>query len=386
MRRTTLAAAIAFTVVAMLAPGALGAPPSIPDDWFFEGAQRPATLKQLEGKPAPEISTESWIGDSQTIAANRGKVIILDFWATWCGPCMAAVPENVKLMSAHTDGDLVFIGMHDTNSGWEKAPQVVKDKKINYPVAKDKGGASAKAYNLQFFPTYVAIDRTGTVRAVGLLPNRVAEVAEMLLKEGAPTAAAAPATVGEFPAECYAGGAKRPTALRAIEGKPAPELRAQQWIGTPVTPEATKGSVVVLQFTAPGSRASQTQLAELARLRKDFATQGVVVAAVCAPSADWKAMGEQIAAAKLEVPVAQDAAATPAAPAAGDAKPADAKPADTKPADAKPPARGVTATAYGVQFAPVTIVIDRSGKVRIAGARMERVRTIVEQLLAEPAA
>ncbi len=391
--------AMAFAVASFSCSASVAAaPPAIPDDWFFEGSQRPAVLKALEGKPAPELSTEAWIGTATTLAANRGKVVVVDFWATWCGPCMAAIPENVKLMGKHTDGDLVFIGVHDANSGWDKAPQVSKEKQINYPLAKDKsGGVSSKAYNVQFWPTYVVIDRAGIVRAAGLIPSRVAEVAELLLKEGAP-ASAPTASASGFGPEYYLGGAKRPAALREIEGKPAPTLHAKAWLGAEMGADAMKGSVVVLQFTAPGSRAADRQLAELAKLKKEFASQGVAFAAVCSATADWKAMEALVTAAKLDLPVAQDtlavAAAAPQGP-TGSAPESGASTntkadtstgagAGTGKSDAKPVQRGITAQEFGVKYFPATIIIDRSGKVRIAGVRIERAKQVIEQLLAEP--
>lgn len=340
------------------------APPAIPDDWFFDGANRPAPLKSLEGKPAPELELESWIGDSVDLKSQRGKVVVVDFWATWCGPCMAAIPENVELMSKHKDDGLVFIGVHDSNSGFDRAPQVVKEKKINYPVAKDKGGKSTKNFNLQFWPTYVVIDREGIVRAAGLIPSNVSKVVEMLLKESAP--ASASGNGGGLAADYFTGGAKRPISLRAAEGKQAPALKAQSWVGMPVTPERTKGSVVVVHFTAGDGALAKQQIEAIAAMNKELASQGVGFVVMCDANAAIKPVQDALAALKSDVPLGHD-------------MPAEQQETDGK----KPKALGQTAKSLGVRFYPTTFVIDRNGVVRAAGIKIDRTKELVEKLLAE---
>ena len=333
----------------------------IPDDWFFEGANRPKALRDLEGKPAPEIVTQAWIGDPTTIAANRGKVVVIDFWATWCGPCMAAIPENVELMKKSAGKPLAFIGIHDSNSGWNNAPQAVKSKGINYPVAQDKGD-SAKAYQVSFWPTYVVIDHDGIVRAAGLIPTHVAEVVEMLLKK-VPAASA----TGSDSSASYFGGAARPSWLKAIEGTAAPALpQDAKWIGTPVTAEARQNQIVVMQFFSPQGDASIKQLQQVAELATEFAPQGVIIMGICDARSKWPAAKSAIEGKKITIPIMQDRAVPGVA-------------------GSQPPIMlGTTAAEMGVRLAPTTVIIDQNGKVRAAGVRPDKVKEMINTMLTEP--
>lgn len=154
-----------------------------PDDYYFYAEKRPEKLRSLEGKAPPALTLKDWIGDAQKLDDLKGKVIVVDFWATWCPPCRAAIPHNVEMFTKHKDDGLMIIGVHDAKRGVDKMAAMAKDKGINYPLAVDDGGASTKAWGISFWPTYFVIDRKGIVRAAGLTPDNVDKVVEKLLKE-----------------------------------------------------------------------------------------------------------------------------------------------------------------------------------------------------------
>jgi thiol-disulfide isomerase/thioredoxin len=157
-----------------------------PEDWFFPDrrtGRRYAQPKTLEGKPAPRLKVKDWIGDPPDLNNLEGKVVVVDFWATWCGPCVRSIPENIKLVDEYKEKDLLFIGVHDSKRGFDRAPVMVEKVKINYPVGVDDGGASARAWRVSFWPTYIVLDRKGIVRAAGLKPRYIKSVVKTLLAE-----------------------------------------------------------------------------------------------------------------------------------------------------------------------------------------------------------
>lgn len=156
-----------------------------PDSWTWDdttpGAR--ASHASLEGRPMPELSVSGWVNGEVKPEDMKGKVVVVDFYATWCGPCMAAIPHNNELLEKYKDKGLVIFGVCTSKRGQEKMAEVVTSKGIKYPTARDPERASEKAWEVKYYPTYAVIDRKGIVRAIGLRPEYVEPVVKKLLAE-----------------------------------------------------------------------------------------------------------------------------------------------------------------------------------------------------------
>jgi thiol-disulfide isomerase/thioredoxin len=163
-----------------------------PDSWTFDKeADARARHAAIEGKPMPAINVTGWVNGEVKPEEMKGKVVIVDFYATWCGPCMAAIPHNNELLKKYKDKGLVIVGVCTSSRGQDKMEQNAKDKGIEYPVARDPGQKSEKAWAVRYYPTYAIIDRKGVVRVVGLQPDHVEEVVKKLLDESVASAGTA---------------------------------------------------------------------------------------------------------------------------------------------------------------------------------------------------
>ena len=158
-----------------------GGKPGSPGDWKqppaseYSAAKWPAVNKTVEyaknvqGKPLPvKLGKETWITDKPTL---DGRVIVLDFWATWCGPCIAASPKLDELQGKFKD-DLVIVGLSgQKRPGRPEDVSAIKsylDKKpAKYSHANDTSQAIYKALDIQAIPHVVVMSTDGTVRWQG---------------------------------------------------------------------------------------------------------------------------------------------------------------------------------------------------------------------------
>jgi peroxiredoxin len=121
--------------------------------------------KKLVGQPAPAFTLEDLDGKKVSIADQKGSVVVLDFWATWCPPCREGMPHLDELYkSKQADGVKVFaINLREDR---DKAKAFLDSKNLSLPVLLDANGEVAKAYLVGGIPQTVVIGKDGVVKHV----------------------------------------------------------------------------------------------------------------------------------------------------------------------------------------------------------------------------
>ena len=133
-------------------------------------APAPATAAEV-GKPMPQYSAK-WLDGSQfNLAAERGNVVLLNLWATWCGPCRFEIPELQQMHEKFSAQGFKVIGVSVDEGSANMVKNFVDEQKVTYPVAHDPEGRLAGLFDTTVLPTSVIIDRTGKVvwKSVGIV-------------------------------------------------------------------------------------------------------------------------------------------------------------------------------------------------------------------------
>ena len=144
-----------------------------------------ATNAQVKvGQSAPEISLPGTNGNIINLSSLKGKVVLIDFWASWCGPCRRANPSVVKLYEKYKDkGFEVFgVSIDSKKNGWLKA---IEHDKIKYTQVNDKDGwnaATAAKYGVDAIPATFLLNKEGVIVAVDAEGNDLEEKITTLLK------------------------------------------------------------------------------------------------------------------------------------------------------------------------------------------------------------
>lgn len=131
---------------------------------------REAARARLVGAPAPALDAKDWYNTDRPLSWKdlRGKVVLLDFWATWCGPCVQNLPEVQALAERFRGKGLVVLGIHSPQ-GAGKLAAFLSQHQLAFPIVADEGQTTQR-YFVESLPSYLLVDKTGKV-VRGASPN-----------------------------------------------------------------------------------------------------------------------------------------------------------------------------------------------------------------------
>ncbi|MBL8271482.1 TlpA family protein disulfide reductase [Steroidobacter sp.] len=125
----------------------------------------PATA--LVGQAAPDFALRSWQGDNVRLSEHFGEVVLINFWATWCGPCRQEMPLLDEIYGKYRRAGLVLFSVNlDEENNLDAAREMATTLRVSYPVLFDARKEVSRAYQAGTMPLTVLIDREGVVRYV----------------------------------------------------------------------------------------------------------------------------------------------------------------------------------------------------------------------------
>jgi peroxiredoxin len=123
------------------------------------------TASGLVDQPAPDFALKSFAGKNLRLSEYRGEVVLVTFWASWCGRCREQLAELTELHAHHHDQDfqLLSVSLDDKP---DRAQDVIDDLRIEFPVLRDDKKTVARLYDPDTMPLTIIVDHGGTVRHV----------------------------------------------------------------------------------------------------------------------------------------------------------------------------------------------------------------------------
>ena len=120
-----------------------------------------STRDESEG-PAPDFQMSLFSGQEFALSDLQGSVVVLNFWASWCGPCRQEMPAFESIYQEYKDRDVVFVGVATTDTEPE-ARSFAKQVGVSYPLGMDVNDEIGTQYEIRALPTTFFIDREGIV-------------------------------------------------------------------------------------------------------------------------------------------------------------------------------------------------------------------------------
>lgn len=174
LRPTRAAAALAALLLG-LAGCASQPSASAPTSASAHSAEGESGLKEASKRnPAPPFELKDASGKLVRLEDYKGKVVLLNFWATWCGPCKFEIPWFIEFQKTYKDRGFTVIGVSLDDEGWEVVKPYLEAKQVNYPVVVGSEEVDQKYGGIEALPTSFLIDREGRIAAthVGLVSKQ----------------------------------------------------------------------------------------------------------------------------------------------------------------------------------------------------------------------
>lgn len=130
------------------------------------GAASPNVRPTKDRKIAPAFKLKDADGKIAQLSDYKGKVVLLNFWATWCGPCKVEIPWFIEFEQKYKDKGLAVIGVAMDEEGWEVIKPYIIDKKVNYRVLAGDDPTAQIYGGVDSLPTTFLIDREGKIAGV----------------------------------------------------------------------------------------------------------------------------------------------------------------------------------------------------------------------------
>ncbi len=125
--------------------------------------------------PAPDFTLQTLDGESVSLSDYRGKLVMINFWASWCPPCNSEMPDLQRYYEQHQDDDFIILGVNYQDTP-DKVQAFVEKYGVTFPILLDSDGRVANLFGVQGLPTSFFVDKEGNV--LGYQPGPVTK--EML--------------------------------------------------------------------------------------------------------------------------------------------------------------------------------------------------------------
>jgi cytochrome c biogenesis protein CcmG/thiol:disulfide interchange protein DsbE len=156
--------------------------------WSIRQVTHSESVPQMKAEgsrnAAPDFALKDADNKTVSLADYRGKVVLLNFWATWCPPCKVEIPWFIEFEKQYKDQGFAVLGVSLDEAGWEAVKPYIESSRINYPVLMGDATIDQTYGPIETLPTTFLVDREGRIAAVHTsLPERAeyeAQIQELL--------------------------------------------------------------------------------------------------------------------------------------------------------------------------------------------------------------